>query len=358
MACALDSYACYGGVEIWNNCRTNTYLRDSMSHILSVPGVDSDCCQCCDTDTWVDPITDEAPWYDVSYPESADFYGFMPTEIVGLTTNPTTRSVTATLHGGSFGSRLDAFREIEITGLVFGGTCEAVIYGLGWLQSSLQQDCGSRGFSWQQCCTDQGESWEPDTWRMIPCVALTEGLEAEPWNPVATHGLVYEVTFTITASRPWIYNLPETIIEETLLPGDGIATVDYTALCVDGAAIEVLIDRKSNGATGDVTFRANPARGLPPLPYTLTNATSRYGVQGFPRAGDSLLIDPRCLGVYTLSPTLHARRPASNVQPVFGSLSPFAVAEYGQTWRIQVEVEDNSSGEVLAVVRAWPRRLF
>lgn len=365
-----DGYACFAGVEIWNECRTLTYLdalfpQDGFSLTVNKDDGGNFCCGCC-VEAYGTPATDMPPWYDATKSESEGFYGIIPTEIVGLTTNPTGRSATPGFAGGVLNRRNEAARTIEVTALAFGNSCESVEYGLGWLNATLERDCGAEGFTWQACCPASdspasGLSSEEDlldTGRQISCVALTEGIDAERYQPDTFNGTVYEVTFTLTAERSWIYDAPVILANEEVWPGGtGSVCVDYTADCIDGAAIDVYVDRKGNDADGQITLYATNAKYMPPLPGgTLTLANSSHGATVSVRRGDSIFFDPRCLGVWLVGPTDSLRGPAPGVNLNEGSQGLHAVAGYGETWRVCVEVLDNESGPVSVTIRAWPRR--
>jgi hypothetical protein len=130
--------------------------------------------------------------------------------------------------------------------------------------------------------------------------------------------------------------------------------VDYTPQCLDGAAIEVFIDRKENNGNGTLTVLANEAKYLSTDDLDIANA--RYGAVIDARKGDSILLDPRCLGVWLVGPTGAVRRPAPGVSLSHKAIGLFPVANYGETWRVCVDVPDNGSGPVSVTIRAHPRR--
>jgi hypothetical protein len=367
-----DGYACFGGTEIWNECRTLTYLdalfpQDGFTLTINKDDEGTFCCGCC-VEAYSTPATDMPPWYDATKSESAGFYGIIPTEIVGLTGNPTGRSVSSGFAGGVLNRRSETARTIEVTALAFGNSCESVEYGLAWLNATLERDCGADGFTWQSCCpaSDSPASGSPasgetliDTGRSISCVALTEGIDAERYEPDVLQGYVYEVTFVLTAERSWIYDAPVVLANQEMWPGgaSGELCVEYTADCIDGAVLDVFVDRKGNDADQDITLYAANAKYMPPLPGgTLTLANSTHGGTVSARRGDSIFFDPRCLGVWLVGPTDSLRRPASNVTLNDNSQGLHAVASYGETWRVCVSIPDNNSGPVSATIRAWPRR--
>jgi len=361
MSCLLrDGFACFDGTEIWNVCRTFYYV-DTLYPLTGFDITiqkDSDgtfCCGCCHS-VYVDPATDEAPWYSPNHSQSEDFYGFFPTEIVGLTANPTTRTVGGTRNGARLSARNDPGRSIEVTLLAVGATCEAVEWGLAWLNHVLES---TGGLAWENCCTaPESPSESPDgseifaLGRNIPCVTMTEGIEAESFRPDALGGTVWEVTFTLTAEQSWIYDAPVTLLNEVV---SGSSCVDYTPDCIDGAAIEIYVGRATNTQPGEVTVRSNPAAHLPDG-FVLDNYNGRYGVVVGVQRGESVLVDPRCLGVQVVGPTGTPLGAAPDASMTNTALGLYATPSYGQKWRTCVSVPDNGGGNVTACIRAWPRR--
>lgn len=369
-----DGFACLGGIEIWNVCRTLAYVDALMPHpgfSLNVTKNQSGdfCCGCCDG-VYVSPVLDEAPWYDANNAVSGGFYGILPTTIDGLSTNPTARAVSPGVGGASFSRRFEAGKTIDVTALAYADSCDAMDWGLAWLNATLERDCGSSGFAWQACCpapvgSESGSGNPLDHGlRVIPCVALTTGLDAETFNPETFHGLVYEVTFTLSSEQSWIYDAPVELVSEVIQPGAGFVCAEYSPDCIDGAAIEVFIDRSRNSGYGtDILMLANPTLHLPAPTLDdpgalLTIANARYGATVEARPGDSLLLDPRCNNAAIVGPTGAILRPMDHVNLSHNARGLFPIAYYGDDWRICVSVPDNTSGPVSVTIRAHPRRRF
>ncbi len=359
-----DGFACYGGVEIWNVCRTLKYIDTGLPRNGFNLNVNRDssgdfCCGCCD-EAYVDPVTDEPPWYDALVPESAEFLGVFPTMIDGLTNSFTSRPSIDTLSGSAIGRRYEQGREIEVEALVFGASCEGAEYGLAWLQATLERDCGGAGFVWQACCPAEGTSpgdFSAQNYRTIPCVALTEGIEAELYQPEILQGYVYQVSFTLTAERNWIYDQPELLFEGLIIPGALKACAEYTPKCVDGAVFEVYVDRSLNtGTTSNLRIYSHPSKHQPPGASSLNAHNADWGARIIAGPGESIVYDPRCLGISTASITGKAVRPARNVALIPRAKGLFGVAQYGETWRVCVQSNDNGLGQIGVRIQAYPRR--
>lgn len=356
-----NGYACYGGTEIWNNCRTLTYIDTLLPNDgfqLSVQRGNGElCCGCCD-ETYVSPALDEPPWYDAAVPESAGFFGIIPTEIDGLGRQPATRPSVTGINGTSIGRLNEAGREIDVVAIAYADSCEAMDYGLAWLQATLERDCGTAGFTWQGCCPT-GDVSPSDldalNYRTIPCIAMTEGIFTEAWEPETLKGYAYQVEFTLVSRGAWIYSQPEVLYDGLIIPGAGSVVVDYTPTCIDGVALEVFVDRSLNtGTTSDLAIYTARASYLPPGVLNTWNA--QYGVQIAAGPGESVFYDPRCLGVAISSITGRAVRPADRVSLLRNSRGMFQSVEYGKTIRIGVEASDNGLGQIGVRIRAHPRR--
>lgn len=154
--------AWFGNIEIVNNSRTTTYLKNGIKpetmtvfgdcgcpNILALAG--------CDTE-YTTPDKDEAPWYDPSIPESAEFSGFYSAEFVGLDST-FTRSITESIgDGASLGRSRYGSRTLTWKGFLFGSSCCGVAYGLRWLSSVLRakgrcgNNCSGEDLELLVCC--------------------------------------------------------------------------------------------------------------------------------------------------------------------------------------------------------------
>lgn len=137
-----DGWAALAGNELWNNQRTWAYamgadlrpcevaLMDRKAVLLNALLGDA---------PYTDPATDDAPWYDTAYPESALFAGLWVESVVGMDASNTTRAVIDGIgDGGVLGTLRAKPREILVTGWLIGQTCCAVAYGHRWLAAALR----------------------------------------------------------------------------------------------------------------------------------------------------------------------------------------------------------------------------
>jgi hypothetical protein len=150
--------------EIINHARTLAYLRNVglPGGILVCDINDEECATYAyqppcgqDAPDWeplafVDPETDDAPWYSVDFPESADALGFIIQDWTGLGNGHVSRSVSpkgGLGGGGQLGVISNSERTMSFDVLLHGRSEEAVQYLFDWLASTLSGACAT-------CATD------------------------------------------------------------------------------------------------------------------------------------------------------------------------------------------------------------
>ena len=229
------TYASLAGTEIVNNVRTLTYLKNGLGPgSVNVHGDCGNCgncssCGCSDIITllecpgvtgYIDPATDDAPWYTPDIPESADFLGFYVDEFEGLN-SPFTRTVTeSVINGGILSRSRLGTRELRWRGYLFGATCCSVQYGYQWLTRTLArfnadcQDCFGDDLEILLCCPEANENNDP--FRLLKGVGLTEGPLILSQRKTCSSGCntgcggscIYEVEFVMVAGQPYLYSEP------------------------------------------------------------------------------------------------------------------------------------------------------
>jgi hypothetical protein len=117
----VDRFRAYAGSAPWF---TNAFPTSSLSWALD--------------ETYVDPETDLAPWYDTDVPVSGDFWGFYPTSIDGIESSSRSAStVESTGDGGVPGRIRHAIKSATFAGFLAGSSEQAVEYGMKWLRRTL-----------------------------------------------------------------------------------------------------------------------------------------------------------------------------------------------------------------------------
>lgn len=248
---ALLDYFTLGGVELANAVRLNAYLQaDSVGSPLTQASV----CVCptltaesLGDEPYVDPATDDAPWYDPAVPESEDFAGFLVLSMEGLDEYPVARSVTNAITGGGvLGPARVLPRTIVVTGILLGATCCGVEYGLHWLQEALQgcagQACDGDCMELYACCPD--EEMTPECFtethrRTLRRVALIDGPRVtERVGNGCTAGEcssgadILTVEFTLVAATPWLWTESLPVLEARPPRDTG---TDCVTWCIKGA---------------------------------------------------------------------------------------------------------------------------
>lgn len=251
------TYANLAGIEIVNNTRTLTYLKNGLGPAsVSVFTDCNDCgncssCNCaaivtllgCDGVTgYVDPVTDNAPWYSASIPESGGFLGMYIQEFTGLD-SPFSRNVTETVNNGGVLSRSRlGTRELTWKGYLFGDTCCSVQYGFRWLKRTLSRfnascrDCFGDDLEILFCCPDTNETIN-SPFRLIKGVGLTEGpliiSERKTCSSGCSTGCggscILEVEFTMVAAQPYFYSTEIPVYNCVSLGLNGLTTVTDAA---------------------------------------------------------------------------------------------------------------------------------
>lgn len=132
---AFKGYLSLDGNEIANIERFTAYAKDRSWFKTTYRG---DGVGYALAQTYTDPTTDAAPWWDPDVASSGDFYGFCPVDIVGLEDGSSTiNTVENTSVGGVPGLVRLATKEVNVSGFVAGASEAAVEYGMIWLRRTL-----------------------------------------------------------------------------------------------------------------------------------------------------------------------------------------------------------------------------
>lgn len=293
----LTDYASVGGIEVWNTGRLQGYLRNVGSPFTTGPDV----CNC-DSLTpeilglgfpaYQTPALDPAPWYDPDYPVSAEYLGFLPLSVAGVSDNPRGRSVSNAVGGGGvFGPVRNLPRTITVTGVIIGTSCCGAEYGLHFLSEVLSgctgEACDGDCFEMYACCPD-GETLTPvqfnakykRTFRRTalvsgPTVVQRQGDGTCASGNCAGGGDLITVEFVLVAANPWAWTDPVPLLDVPLpTPPGEIECVDW---CMrdpvtgtgDCEASECLF-----GDCADVTDCTDPTQAVPSPPQPTTPLTS------------------------------------------------------------------------------------
>ena len=88
--------------------------------------------------SYVDPITDQAPWYDPDIPESGQFFGFLIQEVTqNSVASRTAVTRVSSSGGGVLGPVRNKERRLDFTVIMFGCNELAMEYGFRYLMDTL-----------------------------------------------------------------------------------------------------------------------------------------------------------------------------------------------------------------------------
>lgn len=223
-----EGFAVLGGTEIINNARAETY-----GGLLGVGLKNCGCPTLADAvgdDPYVDPKSDNAPWYDPAVPESERFAGFAGMNVEGFNRGTTVRTPQPLWPEGSvLGALRHGQREMTFTVLAAAADDCALAYGLSWLSQALRGTpaltCTTLDdlcmFSCCPPCEPGVAGCGDDQLRQMYRVGLLDapqvmsrrqlssgGTGCGTQTVVSGGGWVAEVQFTLVAGTPWIYRPP------------------------------------------------------------------------------------------------------------------------------------------------------
>lgn len=331
----IQPYLCLAGYEILNDMRTLTYLRRGLAgplwsagtaaHLLSqaapyqvVQGdvysdtyVDSyngalvtlyhqdvytpqnlaSYCKAIDfsldqpQSNYVDPKTDNAPWYTSARPESADFLGL--SLMTGELESVLTRAVNArTPAGASLGRMFPKQRILAVEAIMFAASEKGMAYGERWLTDVLAGN---------QCdaLTDLGDlvilpGCDYGFRTLRRCGLIDGPLFSELGHDQSVPTChAQKVTFQVASELPWLYADPTVLASVTVSPGHNLNAAAITSDWVGDAAMRLTVSPTAD-FTGTLTATPLPAGFTCPTP-ALSPALS-YAITGVP-AGDVLVLD-------------------------------------------------------------------
>lgn len=145
---AWEGWMEYGGTELINAARTETYVRAAgvswfrgcvgTNYLPSVLG-----------EEYVSPMQDDAPWTDPDDPDTYGFYGVYPLDIQGIDNGTATAQVTeSTLDGGTVGRIRHTTKTMVFNVALMGRNECATEAGFRWLKRVLEGNVCSQSGSY------------------------------------------------------------------------------------------------------------------------------------------------------------------------------------------------------------------
>src|SRR5690606_23710140 len=125
--------------------RTAAYISKGMGpsgvHIDRLSCVMPLVCDVPPGGVYSDPVTDSAPWYDVEYPEPADFPGIYITNISGFD-NLGSKNTSSNRFGTTVGQRNLDPKTVTVSAMLTSRSCCSTQYGYRWLlKRLLERNC-------------------------------------------------------------------------------------------------------------------------------------------------------------------------------------------------------------------------
>lgn len=257
---SYDGYFTLDGAEFANFARFTAYAGDhgwwqSDAHDLIL----SDALE----ETYTDPVTDLAPWYDADDPISGDFYGFYPLSVTGLEDSSRQGDVVeSTLDGGVPGRIRHATKEVVFSGIIAGAGEEACEYGMRWLRRTLlgavcspldarKQALGAEltYFAAEPVVTedDTAQQVRDRLTRVRRKVAVTRGPLVNSTKKLTCGDVLFAVTFTATIGDPMVYWATKRIFT-SLFDGDFAWAIEPEGDVVDAVPFAEVV-------CGDPTYQ-------------------------------------------------------------------------------------------------------
>ena len=227
---AWSGYLTFDGTEIANPSRTEAYIGTHNDWFTPLwDGTDLPAML---GETYTDPATDGAPWYDPDVAASGDFWGFYPSDFVGFENSSRTSEVTeSTLDGGVPGRVRHATKSVVCSGALLGASQEAVDYGMTWLRRALIGAVDSKTLTTKQALgatvgylaaepvINPEIDAAPETTftrlsRFLRRVAVNSGPSATFTGELSCGAHVTTIQFTMVAGSPFEFGAERVILQD------------------------------------------------------------------------------------------------------------------------------------------------
>lgn len=207
----LADYLEFSGVEIANAVRTDAYVANG----LAGRGFNPMNCECdpVNNGPYVSPATDDAPWYTLERPESAQFLGLRVTRIY-LDAVAIREPMPRFDGGSSLGGIRIKHRTIGVEGVMLATTDSAMMYGERWLADVLAGfvvGCAQDTIRLLLACGNA------DSFRTLRRVGVVDGPVYGPIGEQAPECVIQRVAFQLVAGVPYLLTDPVECLAATVL---------------------------------------------------------------------------------------------------------------------------------------------
>lgn len=319
-------WLCLGGIELINDARVLSYLHNGLAgaNIAASIGVDTSgvytgmveapyadtysdaygepssvncgenfepvCLECaCPAlvigESYVDPATDDAPWWQASSPCSVEFLGATALSIEVLPATDRAQRP-RTRFGGTPSPQRLLPRIMQVTARLFASSPAGLEWGKRWFYDVLAGACdGSADAVFLPFCP--ADQFDQTPYRMLADTVLVDGPTMS--DPGRFSGFrAVDVRFQLGSSSPWLLGYPVECATGRVSPGATLSCLIETDAWGGGQALRVTLE---DGDFNDVTVRAVPLAADQDCEDAATGMPcSEFTVQGA-QDGDVLVVD-------------------------------------------------------------------
>lgn len=253
----MEWFLCLAGQEVSNHARVANYINN-VGLPVALYDVPVDCaCSALDTGFSL-PTTDPAPWYEITRPDSADFFGFMAASV---NVSPVaSRSVQENGRWGSFlGPYRAAGRAVQVSGLMWARSAEGMAYGERWLTEVLR---GSPCSNWDcpeddivilpACPESEGYDSAP-YFRTLVNGGLVDGPQFSAFSQSSPECIVQQASFVLVSSQPYLYHPPTRCWNQQSL-ATPLACALTTPTWMGEGTFRIEIENTDSTPTTDITI--------------------------------------------------------------------------------------------------------
>lgn len=266
----MEPWLEFGGVEVANSLRTQTYLRRGLGGsrwnvLLQSPfitegsgysdvytdtyevepfdTVNLRCdCRALSGEPYVSPAVDPAPWYDSTWPESEEFLGILVDELT--ISSPLGRAVNARSAGGSIvGPNRDKHRSVAFSGALVASSRAGMEYAQRWLTNLLRgldtEGCDLDSIRVLPSCPDDPQD-SARFFRTLSRVGTVDGPLFTPQGD-APGCVVTRVEFQLIAGSPWLRRAAEVCIADQKLTTASVRRCLVTGEAPKGTGTRITI---------------------------------------------------------------------------------------------------------------------
>lgn len=238
-------------------------------------------------ETYLDPETDDAPWFQAASPQSAEFLGATAT-LLNLTTPVSRSQEPRTRHGGFPSPQRLLPRLLQVEARLYASSAAGMEWGRRWFTDVLSGDCGggSDAMFLPYCPSDDQE--EDSVYRFLGDTVLVDGptfVDAGLFSGFRAQ----DARFQLGSSSPWLMGIPRAVEAGSVPYGTSRSALIETEDWGGGLALRFELSGRLNG----LRIRAVPLASDQDCPLdggAEGSACSEFVINGT-QDGDTITID-------------------------------------------------------------------